>query len=310
MHQELIKLAHLVRPITIVESGRLSRMLGVKLTIASETLQTTGSVKFRGACNVVESSSAELFVTVSSGNFGRALAYACNRLNRSCIVVMPHSSSRRKIEATRDEGAIVEFASSAAEQTALIGALSSNRSSVHVINAKEDPVAIAGYTSLGVELGALDRSFDLVVAPVGGGGVISGIIKGLRKSGRTSKVVGAEPLLANDAALSFRQGRLIRLKSEPQTIADGARALSLGTHCWEVIRNGLSDLVEVSEEAIKEGVRILFTHLNLKAEPTGALAVGAVLAYPALFRGRSVCCLVTGGNVDSDVFARILMNIA
>jgi threonine dehydratase len=95
-------------------------------------------------------------------------------------------------------------------------------------------------------------------------------------------------------------------ESEPQTIADGVRTISLGRHNWPILRDGLSRIVEVSEESIKEAVRLLFTLANLKVEPTGALGIAALLTEPELFRGRAVCCVVSGGNVDPEVFRTIL----
>jgi threonine dehydratase len=165
---------------------------------------------------------------------------------------------------------------------------------------------IEGNASLGAELAALDREFDFVIAPVGGGGLTSGIIQGIRASRKQVRVVGAEPLLGNDAARSFKAGQIVANESEPQTIADGARTLSLGRHNWAVLKGGLSGIVEVPEEKIREGVRLLFSLANLKAEPTGALGVGAILTEPEQFRGRAVCCVVSGGNVDPEVYRNIL----
>jgi len=165
---------------------------------------------------------------------------------------------------------------------------------------------IAGNATLGEELGALDRELDFVIAPVGGGGLMSGIIHGLRTAGRQVQVVGAEPFVANDAARSLRAGCIVTNESEPQTIADGVRTLSLGQHNWPILRDGLSRIVEISEDSIKEAVRLLFTLANLKVEPTGALGIAALLTEPELFRGRSVCCVVSGGNVDPELFRSIL----
>jgi threonine dehydratase len=117
---------------------------------------------------------------------------------------------------------------------------------------------------------------------------------------------GCRAGLANDAARSFRTGRLIRNESEPQTLADGARTVSLGDRNWTILKDQLAGVVEVSEEQIVEAVRFLFTLANLKAEPTGALSVGALLAQPELFRGRAVCCVISGGNVDPAVYGKIL----
>jgi threonine dehydratase len=112
--------------------------------------------------------------------------------------------------------------------------------------------------------------------------------------------------MANDAARSLRAGHIIENQQEPQTIADGARTPSLGLHNWAILRTGLAGIVEVPEEKIAEAVRLLFSKANLKTEPTGALGVAAVLTDPDKFRGLSVCCVISGGNVDVEVYHAIL----
>ena len=134
----------------------------------------------------------------------------------------------------------------------------------------------------------------------------AGILTGLRAAGCQTPLVAAEPLLANDAARSLRARQIASNESEPQTIADGARTVSVGQHNWTVLHHGLSRIIEVSEEQIKEGVRLLFSLANLKTEPTGALSVGALLADPEFFRDRAVCCVISGGNVDTDLFRQVL----
>ncbi len=135
----------------------------------------------------------------------------------------------------------------------------------------------------------------------------SGLIQGLRDSGNSkTRVIGAEPLLGNDAARSLKAGHIVANETEPLTIADGARTMSLGEHNWAILKDGLETIVEVPEEHIEEAVRLLFVRANLKAEPTGALAIAALLTQPELFRDRSVCCVVTGGNVDPEVYRQIL----
>ena len=119
-------------------------------------------------------------------------------------------------------------------------------------------------------------------------------------------MIGVEPLLANDGARSLRAGTIIANDTEPATIADGVRTLSLGQHNWAILREGLADVIEVTEEQIKEAVRLLFHLANLKVEPTGALSVAALLAAPERFRGQSVCCVASGGNVDSEVFLTLI----
>jgi len=166
---------------------------------------------------------------------------------------------------------------------------------------------IEGNATLGLEIAGLKRSFDCVVAPLGGGGLTSGIVTGLRGAGGSMPVIAVEPLLANDGAQSFRAGRLVANQSEPQTIADGVRTISLGQHNWKILQHGLADVVEVAEDQIAEATRLLFTLANLKAEPTAALAIAALLAQPEMFRRKTVCCVISGGNVDADLFARLLL---
>jgi threonine dehydratase len=146
----------------------------------------------------------------------------------------------------------------------------------------------------------------VVVAAIGGGGLTAGLVQAAQRMSHRMAVIAAEPLVANDAARSLRAGHIVVNETEPQTIADGTRTLSIGKHNWEILKDGLETIVEVPEEAIREGVRLLFTLANLKAEPTGALGIGALLTAPETFRGRRVCCVVTGGNVDPGVYAAII----
>jgi threonine dehydratase len=167
---------------------------------------------------------------------------------------------------------------------------------------------IEGNATLGAELAALERPIEFVVAPVGGGGLTSGLVQGLRAGGRreTTRVIGVEPEMANDAARSLRAGRIIANENEPRTIADGVRTVSLGRHNWDILQTGLEGIVEVTEARIKEAMRLLFSLANLKVEPTGALPIAALLTAPERFGDRPVCCVISGGNVDAEIFQRIL----
>jgi threonine dehydratase len=296
-----------VRPVTIVEAQRLSKRLDIELTLASEAFQHTGSFKFRAAYNVASNIPHQHIIAASSGNFGQALAYACQLLGKSCIVVMPLTSARIKVDAVREyEGAVDLVDVNIKSRAERVAELRSDHPEAYIASAYDDPLIIEGNASLGEELCALDRQFDFVVVPIGGGGLSSGIITGIRRAGKDIEVIGAEPLLANDAAQSLRCGHIVRHDTESQTIADGARTVSLGKHNWEILRTGLSGIIEVPEQKIKEGVRLLYSLANLKAEPTGALAMGALLTEPKKFRGKRVCCVVSGGNVDAHVFREIL----
>ena len=300
-------LAELARPTTIIDAPRLGKRLGVNLFLASESFQHTGSFKFRAAYNLASKVTNSLVITASSGNFGQALAYACSLLGKSSIIVMPTTSASVKVQAVREYGGQVEFVDLREKsRTERVRELACQHPDAYVASAYDDRLVIEGNSSLGSELAALNRPLGCVVAPVGGGGLTSGIIAGIRRSGKPIQVVGAEPAVANDAARSLRAGHIVRNDAEPQTIADGARTLSLGEHNWTILSNGLAGIIEVPEENIAEATRLLFTLANLKAEPTGALGVAALLTRPEVFRDQAVCCVVSGGNVDPAVYASIL----
>jgi len=299
------------RPTTIVEAPRLAARLGVDLFIATETFQRTGSFKFRAAFNVAANVPHTHVITASSGNFGQAMAYACKLFGKRCTVVMPANSARVKVDAVLSHGARVGLVDTTKiKRSERVAQLARENPDAYVASAYDDQFVIAGNSSLGDELARLESPPDVVVTAVGGGGLTSGLVQAARRSSRPMAIVGAEPLVANDAAQSLRAGHLIAHEVEAQTIADGTRTLSLGKRNWEILQGGLETIIEVPEDAIREGVRLLFSLANLKSEPTGALGVAAVLTSPETFRDRRVCCVVTGGNVDPGVYTSILTESA
>jgi threonine dehydratase len=298
------------RPTTIVDAPRLSKKLGVDIVLASETLQYTGSFKFRAAYNVARNVRQSHIITASSGNFGQAIAYACSLFGKRCTVVMPSVAPKIKVDAVREYGAEVDLVDlKKKSRLDRLGELAREYPEAYVASPYDDPLVIEGNASLAKELFALDLELDYIIAPVGGGGLTSGLVKGAEANGGKTEVLGAEPLLSNDAAQSFRAGHIVALPDESNTIADGARVLRLGDRNWEILSHGLAGVIEVTEEQIMEGVRLLFALANLKVEPTGALAVGAVLAEPGRFKGKRVCCVISGGNADPALYARLVESI-
>lgn len=298
------------RPTTIINAPRLSRKVGADLILASETFQYTGSFKFRAAYNVALNVTHAHILTASSGNFGQAMAYACSLFGKRCTVVMPSAAPRIKVDAVREFGAEVELVDTS-KQSRLerLAELAKKYPDAYVASPYDDALVIDGNASLAKELFALGLDLDFIIAPIGGGGLTAGLVKAVETSGRKTQVFAAEPLLANDAAESFRAGRLVSRSDESTTIADGARLLRMGDRNWEILSHGLAGVIEVTEEQIKEGVRLLFVLANLKVEPTGALALGAVLADPDRFRGRRVCCVISGGNADPALYAQLVEGI-
>ena len=301
----MLSLQEAIRPTTFLVSEKLRQHLGMDITIASETFQHTGSFKFRAGYNLANNVTNDEILTASSGNFGQALAYACKLLNKKCTVVMPATSAKVKIEAVRGYGATVDLVDTTkVGRNERVAQLAEQMPNAYFASAYDDDLVIQGNASLGEELAVED--FDAVISPVGGGGLISGIVNGLHRHMKPTLVYGAEPLLGNDAARSLKAGQLVRNDAEPMTIADGARTISLGDRNWAIIKDNVTDIFEVSEEKIAEALKLYFTLANLKCEPTGALSLGAILEKPDEFKGRKICLVVSGGNVDVEIYKSLL----
>jgi threonine dehydratase len=300
-------LRQLIRPTTIIQCDELNELAGTKIVLASETFQRTGSFKFRAALNAAQNTKAQKLICASSGNFGQALAYACKLLKKDCTVVMPSHSAKVKVDAVRRHGGTVElvdiFKTTRAQR---VKELARENPDAAVVSAFDDPFVIEGNATLGEELAALHSMFDCVIVPVGGGGLVSGIIQGMRRKGCTKPVYGAEPAIANDAARSLKAGELVKNEKEPQTIADGVRTLSLGEKNWQIIRDNIAAIIEVPEATIVQAFKALFLTANLKIEPTGALSLAAAMTAPDQFAGKTVCCIVSGGNIDPPVLHDLL----
>ncbi|MDX2104990.1 MAG: threonine/serine dehydratase [Candidatus Melainabacteria bacterium] len=296
-----------IRPTTIIQSVKLNRQLGCDVVLASETFQHTGSFKFRAGYNLAKHVEQDTILTESSGNFGQALAYACQLLGKKCVVVMPSTSVQVKVDAVRNFGGIAELTDvKVKSRRARLEELIKEYPDAYVASAYNDRHVIEGNASLGREICGLSQEIDFVLAPVGGGGLTSGIIEGIKQCGKRIKVVGAEPAMANDASRSLQAGHIVANEQEPQTIADGARVLSIGNLNWAILHDGIERIIEVSEEDIKTGLKLLFNLANLKCEPTGALSIGALLCKPDSFRGKTVCCVISGGNVDPSIYKELI----
>lgn len=296
-----------VRPTFLLPSQSLSEQLGCDITIASETFQYTGSFKFRAAYNLLSSVPEQHIVAASSGNFGQAVAYASKLLGKTCIIVMPNTSAQVKIASVLSYGGVADLIDvhevSRAER---VQQLLAQFPDSFVAPAYDDYRVVAGNSTLGKEI-LTTGNFDVVIVPVGGGGLSSGIVVARDHLRSSTLIIGAEPLPGNDAARSLQTGQLQANEHEPATVADGARTLSLGKLNWEILQRGIDDILEVPDELTLNALRRYFRYANLKVEPTGALALGAILAQPARFAGKKVCCIVSGGNVDPVVYAQALV---
>jgi threonine dehydratase len=301
----MLSLHDVIRPTTLIRSSKLCDHIGLDITIASETFQHTGSFKFRAAYNLALNVEEDEILTASSGNFGQALAYACKLLGKKCMVVMPVTSAQVKIDAVRGYGATVDLVDTTkVGRNKRVAQLAAEMPNAYFASAYDDKFVIEGNSTLGDELAS--RDFDVVITAVGGGGLVSGLITGFCRNGKMTQIFGAEPQLGNDASRSLQAGMIVANETEPMTIADGARTLSLGNLNWPIIKDGIAGIIEVPDETTAVALRLYFGLANLKCEPTGALSLGAILVDRDRFKGQKVCLVVSGGNVDPVTYAEII----
>ncbi len=296
-----------VRPTLLLRNSMLSEQLGCDITIATETFQYTGSFKFRAAYNLLASIPNKRIVAASSGNFGQAVAYASKLLGKTCTIVMPATSAQVKVDAVQSYGGIADLIDvREISRAGRVQQLLAEQPDAFAAPAYDEYRVVAGNSTLGKDIFS-SGDFDILVVPVGGGGLCSGLVIARDHLQKQTQIIGAEPLPGNDAARSLHSGHLVPNEQEPSTIADGARTISLGQLNWEIVRQGVADIVEVPDPQTVDALRRYFRYVNLKVEPTGALSLGALLTQPERFRDKRVCCVVSGGNVDPAVYAEALL---
>ena len=267
-----------------------------------ENFQRTGSFKFRGAFNAMRQLPASIagVVSYSSGNHAQALAHAGQVLGIPVSIVMPHTAPRCKRAAVQAyEAEIIPYDPNEEVREDLARRLAKSRD-LPVIPPYDHEHIIAGQGTCAKEfLRSNDALTDLLM-PVGGGGLLSGAAIAAKAHSPTIRVIGVEPEQADDAARSFRVGK-IQTVHNPKTIADGARTPYLGKLTFPIIRRLVDDIVTVSEDSIKLAMRFLWERMKLVVEPTGALGVAALLGEAYRARGQQIGVIITGGNVDLDV---------
>ena len=292
----------------LVSSRSLGERIGAQAFLKLENLQRTGSFKVRGATYAMSRLSpaarAAGVVTMSAGNAAQAIAQAGRAQGIHVTVVMPEAAPKTKIEATRGYGGEIRFVPDMTQLLPMVQALQAQ--GLHFLHPFDDDDVIAGHASLGIEIVEDVPDVDLVVVPVGGGGLISGValaVKALRPSAR---IVGVEPEGAQAVRAALDAGGPVRLGSV-HTVADGLAAPFTGERNLEIIRRDVDDVVLISDDTILDGLRFLVARARIVAEPAGAAAVGALLSGAVRARpGERVVAIVSGGNVDPDRLAGFL----
>lgn len=284
-----------------------------EIYLKAENLQPTGSFKLRGAYNKIASLTDEErkrgIVTHSSGNHGQGAAYAARAMGLHAVVVMPRNSSKMKQEAVAAMGAeVVVVGPSSRERKKKSEELAARHGYVLVPPFNDEQV-VAGQGTIGLEILEDLADADLVLAPVSGAGLVTGIAAAIKLSGSRAKVVGVEPELANDAQQSFRTGKIVEIEPEraSSTIADGLRGQSVGEITFGLMQKYVDDMVTVGEDDIRSAMRTLICQAHILAEPSGAVAFAACLLHAdKLPHARKIVAAVSGGNTEPQLLARII----
>lgn len=286
----------------VLTSTLLDGVAGAELFFKCENFQKAAVFKVRGASNAVfgldEGTARKGVATHSSGNHALSLSYAAGRRGIPCTVVMPRTAPRAKKEAVRGYGGrIVECEPSTSSREAVFAEVVAETGAdfVHPYN---DPRVIAGQATCSLELLDQVEGLDAVIAPIGGGGMVSGTCLTLSNLAPGVAIYAAEPEQADDASRSFKAGHIIA-DDAPNTVADGLK-VPLKDLTWHFVSRHVTDILTASEQEIIDAMRLIWARMKIVVEPSSAVPLACILKNPGTFRGRRVGVILTGGNVDLD----------
>jgi threonine dehydratase len=292
----------IIRCTPVLTSRLLNDIAGASLFFKCENFQKTGAFKFRGATNaalsLTEEERAKGVATHSSGNHGASLARSAQLLGISAHIVMPDNAPEVKQKAVHDYGGIIHFCDPSldARQSTLDDVVA--QYGCVFVPPYDDNRIIAGQGTVALEISRQVPAAEVVITPVGGGGLLAGTALTTKALPGLTMVYGAEPTGADDAYRSFRSGVRV-VEHEPNTIADGLLT-TLGKLNFEIIQEAVDDILCVSEENIIEAMRLIWTRMKMIVEPSAAVPLAAVLINKKLFSGKQVVIVLSGGNVDID----------
>jgi threonine dehydratase len=296
-HRRIIPYIHRTPVLT---SSYLNQLTGAEIFFKCENLQKTGAFKARGACNAVfglsDADSANGVATHSSGNHAAALSFAAARRGIEATVVMPHNAPAAKKAAVQSYGGrILECEPTQAAREAMLEQVLAE-TGANAVHPYDDPRVVAGQATCALELQQDIGQLDAVIAPIGGGGLISGTCLTLSTLSPETRIYAAEPANADDAYRSFHAGEIVRQDAQ-QTIADGLKT-NLCPLTWHFVSNCVTDILLANESEILEAMYLTWQRMKIIIEPSSAVPLAIMLKHPEVFQGQRVGIIITGGNVD------------
>lgn len=303
------RIAGMAHRTPVLTSRTADAATGARLFFKAENFQRAGAFKFRGAYNAIaalqEGGQKRGVVAFSSGNHAQAIAYAARLQGVAATIVMPKDAPEMKVAATRGYGADVVFYDRYTEDRSAISAkLAAERGAV-LIPPFDHPDVIAGQGTAVLELIEEVGELDLIVTPLGGGGLLAGTALSAKERSPGAVVVGVEPEAGNDGQQSLRKGEIVHIPV-PKSIADGALTNHIGEHNFPILKRDVREIVTVSDAQLVETMRFFAERMKMIVEPTGCLAAAAVLHGVLPCAGQRVGIVISGGNVDLATFCALL----
>jgi len=284
----------------VLTSSFINELSGAELFFKCENFQKAGAFKVRGASNAVFGLDAETaragVATHSSGNHALSLSYAAGRRGIPCHVVMPRTAPEAKKDAVRGYGGIITECEPSTSSREAVFAEVEAKTGAEFVHPYNDPRVIAGQGTCSKELLEQTDGLDAVIAPIGGGGMVSGTCLTLSNLAPHVQIYAAEPEQADDAARSFRAGHIIA-DDAPVTVADGLK-VPLKELTWHFVSNHVTDILTASEQEIVDAMRLIWARLKIVMEPSSAVPLATILKNRDVFAGKRVGVIITGGNVD------------
>jgi threo-3-hydroxy-L-aspartate ammonia-lyase len=290
----------------VVTSATLDERTGAQVFLKAENLQRIGAFKFRGAYNAIAQLDADRkrrgVVAFSSGNHAQGVALAAKLLGVPAVIVMPSDAPAAKLAATRGYGAeVVEYDRERMNRAELAASIAAERGAT-LIPPYDDPGIIAGQGTAALELIEDAGPLDVLLVPLGGGGLLAGSCLAATALSPGVRVYGVEPEAGDDWVRSWRENRIVSIPV-PKTIADGQQTQAPGELTWPIARTLAAGILTVTDDEIRAAMRFAFERLKLVVEPSGASALAALLSAKTCVRGTRVGVVISGGNVDSVRFA-------
>jgi len=293
----------------VLTSRTADAATGATLYFKAENLQRAGAFKFRGAYNAIAALEAGVrkrgIIAYSSGNHAQAIAYAAALQGAPSTIVMPSDAPTMKVAATKGYGAEVVFYDRYKEDRDAISRRLAAESGATLIPPYDHPDVIAGQGTATLELCEEVGELDLLVTPLGGGGLLAGSALAIKAMSPKCSIVGVEPEAGNDGQQSLAKGEVVRIPI-PKSIADGALTPSLGDHNFPIIKSDVERIVTVSDAQLIDTLRFFAERMKIVVEPTGCLAAAAILSGVLDCKGKRVGIVLSGGNVDLKALAGFL----